>query len=272
VATDRSRRRTFTSSLLTVGVLLVLYVTGGVLSGLRTAANVVVSPFAWTVNVIAHPIGHLFAGVVNYSDVVAQNQKLKYELGQDQTKLNEEWALNRQLQQLTTQLDVPFVGSLSTVPAQVMTISPTNFSASIVLSKGRDQGVLSGMPVVANGGLVGIVTSTTLNTATVRLITDVNSSIGVAYSSGGNTIVVTGKGVNNGLMATGVPITTLILPGQLLTTDGLNGGLYPPGLPVARVTRTSLTPGADTYNISLRPTANLRDLAYVDVVEWEPST
>jgi rod shape-determining protein MreC len=272
VATDRARRRTLTLSIGTIAVVVVLYVTGGVLSGLRTAANVVVSPFAWTVSEIAHPIGHMFAGIVNYSDVVSQNQKLRYELGQDQLKLNEEWGINRQLQQVSTQLNVPFVGSLSTIPAQVITISPTNFSASIVLSKGRDQGVLSGMPVVANGGLVGVVTSTTPSTSTVRLITDVNSSIGVAYDSGTNTLVVSGKGVNNGLMATGVPINTPILPGQMLTTDGLNGGLYPPGLPVARVTKTSLTPGADTYNLTLQPTANLRDLAYVDVVEWEPST
>jgi len=33
-----------------------------------------------------------------------------------------------------------------------------------------------------------------------------------------------------------------------------------------------LTPGAATYNLSLHPLADLRNLFYLDVVLWEPST
>jgi rod shape-determining protein MreC len=84
--------------------------------------------------------------------------------------------------------------------------------------------------------------------------------------------VVSGRGVNNGLFATSVPLSTSLTPGTLLATDGLDGGLFPTGLPVARVSTVTLTPGAATYNLTLRPTADLRHLSYVDVVLWEPST
>jgi cell shape-determining protein MreC len=57
-----------------------------------------------------------------------------------------------------------------------------------------------------------------------------------------------------------------------MATDGLEGGLFPPGLPVAKVSKVALTPGAATYNLVLRPTADLRFLSYLDVVLWEPST
>ena len=114
MATVRTRRRTWTIGAGVSLLLVVLYLSGGVVSGLRTAANFVTSPFSWTVNEIARPIGHMFAGAINYSDVVAQNQKLRYELGKAELKANETWAENRQLQQLSTQLNVPFVGSLST--------------------------------------------------------------------------------------------------------------------------------------------------------------
>ena len=77
MATDRSKRRAWTLGVVVVAILTVLALTGGVLTGLRSAANVVVTPFNWTVNEIARPIGHLFAGAINYSDVVAQNQKLR---------------------------------------------------------------------------------------------------------------------------------------------------------------------------------------------------
>jgi cell shape-determining protein MreC len=104
----------------------------------------------------------------------------------------------------------------------------------------------------------------------VRLISDVNSAVGVTFGDGKSSLVVTGRGVNNGLVATSVPLSTAITPGTKLATNGLEGALYPPGLPVAKVEKVSLTPGAATYNLTLRPTADLRHLLYLDVVLWEP--
>jgi rod shape-determining protein MreC len=158
------------------------------------------------------------------------------------------------------------------VAAQVTTVSPTSFAATVDIDKGRNQGLLAGMPVVANGGLVGSILSTTPNGATVRLISDTSSVIGVTFGKGVSDILVSGRGVNNGLAATSVALSSSVGPGTLLATDGLQGGLFPPGLPVAKVATISLTPGAATYNLTLRPTADLRHLSYVDVVVWEPST
>jgi rod shape-determining protein MreC len=251
--------------------ILVLYLTTGVASGLRSGANLVLTPFSWAVNTVARPIGHLLAGTINYSDVVAQNQKLRYELGRAEERANEGWAYARLLQQVTTQLNVPFVGGLPTITAQVTTLSPTNFAATVGISKGRNSGILAGMPVVAGGGLVGRVIATTPYGATVRLISDTASSVGVTFKSGATTLVVSGRGLNNGLGATSVPLGTSIGPGTKLSTDGLNGGLYPAGLPVATVKTISLTPGAATYNLTLKPAADLRHLTYLDVVLWEPS-
>lgn len=272
MASERSRRRALTFAGGATVLLIILYLSGGVVAGLRTGANVVLSPFSWTVNEVARPIGHLLAGAINYSDVVAQNQKLRYQLGKAEQTANESWALERQLQELSTGLHVPFVGSLPTVAAQVTAVSPTNFAATVDISVGRDNGVLEGMPVVANGGLVGTVISTTPHGATVRLISDASSLVGVTYANGSSTLIVSGEGVNNGLGATSIPLSTSISPGTIMSTNGLRGGLYPPGLPVATVTKVSLTPGAATYNLELRPTADLRFLSYVDVVLWEPST
>jgi rod shape-determining protein MreC len=272
VATDRTRRRTWTIGASVSVLLVVLYLSGGVVSGLRSAANIVTAPFSWTVNEIARPIGHMFAGAINYSDVVSQNQKLRYELGKAELRANEAWAQSRQLEQLSTQLNVPFVGSLPTVAAQVTALSPTNFAATVDISKGRDNGIMVGMPVVANGGLVGTVVGTTPHGATVRLITDVNSLIGVTFGNGKTSLVISGQGVNNGLGATAVPLTSSVRSGTVLSTNGLDGGLYPPGLPVASVSKVTLTPGAATYNLDLHPLADLRDLVYLDVVLWEPST
>lgn len=270
MATDRSRRRAWTFSVAILVTLLILYLTTGVASGLRSGANIIITPFSWAVNAIARPVGHTFAGMIDYSDVVAQNQKLRYELGEANQRANEGWAFARQLQQITTGLNVPFVGAIPTAAVQVTALSPTNFAATIQISKGRDSGILTGMPVVANGGLVGQVMATSTNSATVRLITDTSSAIGVTFKSGKTDLVVSGRGLNNGLEATSVPLNSDIGPGTKIMTDGLNGALYPAGIPVATVQAVTLTPGAASYNLSLKPAADLRHLTYLDVVLWEP--
>ena len=105
----------------------------------------------------------------------------------------------------------------------------------------------------------------------MRLISDVKSLIGVTFGTGKTTLVVSGRGVNNGLGATSVPLNSGVRTGTKLSTNGLDGGLYPAGLPVASVKTVTLTPGASTYNLSLQPAADLRHLSYLDVVLWEPA-
>ncbi len=272
MASNRPRRRLWTAAVAATVLVTLLYLSGGVVSGLRSAANAVVAPFAWTVNLVARPIGHFFSGAIDYSDVVAQNQRLRYQLGRAEQRANQVWALERQLGQITSALNVPFVGSLPTVAAQVTTVAPTTFAATVDISKGRADGVLVGMPVVGNGGLIGTVIGTGAHSATVRLITDTASQVGVTWGKGTSSLVISGRGVNNALGASSVPLTTSLKPGTILSTDSLQGGLFPPGLPVATVSAVNLTPGAATYDLVVEPSADLAHLLYVDVVLWEPST
>lgn len=272
MASDRTRRRAVVLGVVVTVAVLVLYLSGGIGSRLRSGAGLIEEPFSWVVEAIGRPIGHLFAGAISYSDVVAQNQELRHQLGEEELKANEVWPLERQLQQLTTTLNIPFVGSLPTEVAQVTTNSPTNFAATFDISKGRDDGVLAGMPVVANGGLIGRVTSTTAHGATVLLISDTSSVVGASWSATSPDVLVYGRGVNNNLSVSSVSITNNLRPGTVLSTDGLQGGLFPPGLPIATVKNITLTPGASTYDLVLSPLADLKHLSYVDVVMWEPST
>ena len=162
--------------------------------------------------------------------------------------------------------------SLGTVVAQVTVISPTNFSATVTIDKGQDEGVMDGMPVVGDGGLVGRVIASSTHSSTVRLLSDTGSVVGATFGNGQTSVLISGQGLNNPLNVTQIPVTASLGVGSLLSTNGLQGGLFPPGLPVGRVTKLLVNPGASSYSVSLAPTANLNNLAYVDVVLWEPST
>jgi len=59
--------------------------------------------------------------------------------------------------------------------------------------------------------------------------------------------------------------------GERMYTSSLNGAAYPPGIPVARVESFHTSAGASQETVTVRPIANLNQLAYVDVVLWEPA-
>jgi rod shape-determining protein MreC len=273
VASDRSRRRLFVTGVVGTLIIVTIYVTGGVVEGAKGVAHAVVYPFAWAADFVARPVGHVFAGIVNYSDVEAQNQKLRYLLGQATQRENENALAAQQLRDLTQAVHVPIAATLGTVIAQVTVVSPTNFSATVTIDKGQDQGVMNGMAVVADGGLAGRIIATTSNSATVRLLTDTGSVVGATFGNGATPVLVSGEGLNNPLNVSSIPDTAPApTVGSLMSTNGLQGGLFPPGIAVGRVTKLLIRPGASSYSVSLAPTADLNHLAYVDVVLWEPST
>ena len=253
-------------------LLGVFQFTGGVTSGLRSTGNVIVAPFAWAIELVARPVGHLSSGALNYSELVAQNKQLRDQLAQAQLRANESASIDRQLLQLAATLDVPYVNDLPTITAQVNEQSPTNFIASIGISKGTQEGVLVGMPVVGNGGLIGRVVATTLHGATIQLLTDAASSIGCTFGDGTLNAIVSGRGLTHALSVTAIPLKATLTPGTVFATNGLQGGLFPAGLPVAKVSGATLTPGATTYDLKLKPVADLRNLSYVTVIAWEPGT
>jgi rod shape-determining protein MreC len=262
----------FLSGIIGTLIIVTIYVSGGVVAGAKSAAHAVVYPFSWAANFVARPVGHVFAGMIDYSDVESQNQHLRYLLGQETLRADENSLAAQQLSEIDKVLHLPFASSLGMVMAQVTVESPTNFSATVTIDKGQNDGVMDGMPVVADGGLAGRIIATTPHSSTVRLLTDTGSVVGATFANGATSVLVSGEGLNNPLNVSSIPVTSPISVGNLVSTDGLQGGLFPPGLPVGRVTKLLVNPGASTYSVSLAPTANLNTLAYVDVVLWEPST
>lgn len=272
MASARTRRGVLSGTVAVILVLVIIIASGGVLSGIKAAGRAVVAPFAWVLTEVTRPIGNAFAGAFNYSDVVAQNRQLRAELGRAQMQGNESSAMLQQLEEVTTLQNLPFVGSIRVVTAQVTTNSPTNFSASFTIARGTDDGLLAGMPVVGNGGLIGRVVAVSAHSATVLMITDATAITGATFGNGHTDVLINGRGVDENVVATAVPLSSPITPGTVFTTSGLSGGLYPPGIPVATVQTVLLTPGASTYDFSLTPTADLHHLGYVDVMLWEPGT
>jgi rod shape-determining protein MreC len=275
VATRRSRRSVTVIGLLLVTALaLVAFSESGtgtsITSSLRSAGSTVLSPIVDAVNAVTKPIGQFFAGAINYGSVSAENAKLRAQLSQ----VKEQGLIQRyersQLAQIAKLQHLTFASGIQTVTAQMSSLDQSNFASTIEISKGRDQGVGLGMPVVGAGGLVGQIVATTRNSSTVRLITDGRTHIGASFGTAANSLigVVNGIAANRPLSVSYVAPHSEVATGTIVYTNGLQGAQYPAGLPIGKVTSATTPTNAVQMSISLDPMANLDELGFVDVLLW----
>lgn len=215
-----------------------------------------------------HPVGSFLSGAVHGGDLQSQNAKLRREIGALQRQVLITQAAREQLRTLERLDQLPWVGDIPTVTAQVDTLSPSDFAATVQLDKGTTSGVAVGMPVVGGAGLVGQVIEVWSSGCTVRLITDVASSVGVRFGTGENLALVQGSGLGRDLAVNLVAPGTALHKGEVLTTSGLQDAEYPPDIPVATIRSFSSTPSATQETVTARPLADLAVLQYVDVLQW----
>jgi len=272
VATPRGRRRLATLTIFLLAAVTLLAIGGPVRRAGATLAHAIVSPFVSVVRGVTKPIGDAFAGAFNYADVVAQNHVLARELAQLRMEQAENAYEHQQLHDVLALERLPFLSSIPVATAQLTAQNLSDFQATIQIDKGSSAGVLVGMPVVGGAGLVGLVTATTSGGATVTLLTDATSSVGVSFGNGHYDAVLHGQGPGRDLAMDFVAPGTPVHVNELVYTDGLQGGLFPAGIPVGRIAVYNSRRGATQLSVSLQPLARLDNLDYVDVVLWEPGS
>ena len=272
----RSRRPRTTLLLLVLAsvTIITLDARGGfhrITSGVKTVAADAFSPVHSGVDALIQPVGSFLAGSVHYGAVRQQNQKLQAEIDHLKAQRASQADAEQAMRQLSALLNVPFVGNLQTVPAEVTNYGTSDFAATIDIGVGRDNGVQLNMPVIGAGGLVGQVVQANHTTATVRLITDGQSSVGVRYGTDPNSLaVLIGQGSGKPLDADLVRTNTPLAIGEQFTTSGLEGAIFPAGIPVATVVSANTGATASQETVQLQPLADLVHLRYVSVVLWGP--
>lgn len=126
-------------------------------------------------------------------------------------------------------------GEYKTIPGYVINKEISNYSKTIIINIGKEDGIEENMTVIADEGLVGHVISVTENTAKIRTIVDASSSISCLMSSGKDSIVCKGTLDNNSeLKAMYIPTDANLVQGDSVDTSGL-GGIYPKGIHVGTV-------------------------------------
>ncbi len=163
-----------------------------------------------------------------------RNAELEAEVSRLQGQVIELQQQVRETQILAALVDFSRANPESTYKgAAVIGRDPSPFLHYVIINRGSSDGILRGMPVVTNQGLVGRVDAVIAEAARVQLITDPASAVNVRLQNAEADAVLVGS-VTGDLSLDMLAQDAAVEIGDVVLTSGLGGG-YPPDLIVGQV-------------------------------------
>lgn len=227
---------------ITIIILIILVlVTNMETSKLYNIENIVskiISPIQNGITYLQNKISGNNNFFADINQLKQENQNLKQENSQLEQQLRELEILKAENETLKQYGELAEkYKSYKTIPAYVINRDITNYSKTIVINVGKEDGVRENMTVIADKGLVGNVISVTSNTAKVQTILDSASATSAITSTTRDSMVC--KGTIDGtstLKSTYIAIDSEIIEGDSVETSGM-GGIYPKGIHIGKITK-----------------------------------
>lgn len=197
-------------------------------------------------------------------DVREENETLRERLAsvQDENlQLREALVASGRLQRIAEMRDEFEIPML---PAELVGADASAWFRSALVDRGRDHGVRSGMPVISEHGLVGLVTATSLHAAKVMLLIDRQAAVdGLVQRSRARGIV---RGARQDLLEFEfVARSGDVQEGDVVITSGL-GGAYPKGLRIGEVVHVEGSEADMLQVATVRPAVDFGRLEQVFVM------
>jgi rod shape-determining protein MreC len=243
-----TRRRLIVVLLLTSVLLLTLDRSeSGLVGGVKDAFGVVFRPVERFANVVSRPLSNVWRGVLDYSDMRKENLALKDLLVKQEGAAIAATASVREAQELLALNGLPTLAGIDSVTAQVVGQSPSNFTQTFELNRGKSSGIRVGMTVTNGAGLVGKITGVTLERSVVMLATDPEyaMSVKVGACTRANTTTTAPPQTTTTLVTDGPSTADTMAPGD---------GVTAPVTTVAPSTTTTTSTTSTTTTVLPRAT------------------
>ena len=171
-------------------------------------------------------------------------------------------------------LKVAGLGRYRVVPAEVIAVGPAqDFTWTVTIDAGSDDGIEIDMTVLNYQGLVGRVSNVEKRTSTVVLIVDPSVSVGARVAGSQEIGILSGNGKQNELQYQLLdPLAALEKGAALVTFGSKDGRPYVPGVPIGEVLSVAGTAGQLSRVATVRPFADISTLSIVGVVVRPPRT
>lgn len=244
---DFFRSKTFKIIAVLLAAVLAFFLravyTGGLMPALSHIGGAVVTPFGEFFAGIGNGIQDFFQPIFHGRELQKENedlQKLVDELTRRQADYDELKNQNDLYRRFFSISDSNADYTLE--PATVIAHVPDDPSGSFIINIGQSQGITSGMPVITENGLVGIVGRVSERYCRVLTLMDPAVNIGVLDSTTLDTGILTGDAAmseDNTARLTYLRLQSEAAAGDLILTSGY-GEQIPQGLTVGYLSEVSL--------------------------------
>jgi rod shape-determining protein MreC len=219
---------------------------------LRGVASDVVAPVGTGSAVARSESQGLFASIAGYFNAGQQNAELRREAEIARIRLAEAEAVKAENQRLKGLLGLRDGAVKPVAMARLVGSTATSGRRHAYLSAGSTDGVLPGMAVLSERGVIGRVLETGRNSARVLLLTDSESVLPVRRAK--DNIIAFAEGRGDGLLR--IRLVNLgvnpLKVGDMMVTSGA-GGYYRPGVAVAVIAK--ITPDGGIARLVAEPAA-----------------
>ncbi len=201
--------------------------------------------------------GHIFEDTDYIKNLEQRNAELMLQVNQLRTFALENKELNDILQfKTSTQYDL--------VTAKIVSRLVSKISGYFIISKGSNDGIIQGMPVINDKGLVGIVIADADNYSTVRTYENSLFKVAVKVQRSNVDGILSWDGIN--LLVKNVPTTEDVEIGDRIVVSELSS-MLPPSIPVGIVGEKESTISGVLTNLKIIPFVDIGKLKNVTVLK-----
>ncbi len=181
-------------SIICIMLLFFSYSTGFSGGPLETVANHIFIPMQKGIDFIGSSIAVSSADTKTKEELVKENEELTAKVEELNSIISNQELKLKELNELQKLYDMDqSYYDYSTTGARIIGKGTSNWFNTFTIDKGTKDGIKTNMNVIADGGLVGIVTSVGDSYAVVRAIVDDTSNISSTISSTEDNCIVSGS-------------------------------------------------------------------------------
>lgn len=192
-----------------------------------------------------------------YLDLQEENSLLRQ-------KYSEDINIKVENDSLRKLLGVKLREDYETVTARVIGYSESKWQSEIVLNVGKSDGVLEGMGVINEDGLIGVVMLAGNNSCNVRIIDDPQSNIGVRILSSRKIGIIQGS-QDRKITLNYISSEESVFKGDIIITSEY--GNLPGEILIGRVSEVSENPSDPYKIIEIEPFADFKKIEYVLIIK-----
>ena len=180
-------------TILCIGLIVLSLSSRFSFAPVRSALGYIVVPFQNGINQVGTWMNDQKKGFQSMKSLAEENEKLKEQVDELKVKNSNLVQDQEEAERLRAlyNLDQEY-SEYEKIGAQVIGKDAGNWYSTFIINRGNEDGVETDMNVIADGGLVGIVTGTGAHWATVRSIIDDSSNVSASVTSISQNCMVTG--------------------------------------------------------------------------------